>query len=303
VRYEKVVLRVFSLFHRRNPPNAAGADLKQKTVDRVTLTHAKNACWGRRNLSGKGSAIIVGGSLTGLALAIALARVGVGVTVLEQNHGQDRGGTGLGVDRELLRAVTGVDATKSGNVKELPVVRTHRETSTWHAIQGWFRAVADATGGIDVLEGARVDNVVQDASSAGVRGNFAEISADVVLGADGYRSVVRRAVDPTNPTAVYGGFVIWRGLIEESWLGELATARIQAGLLPFSDSARLVAYRVPGRDGSTAPGAVRSPLRGMTHRVPHGSAQTATSKRTRSWRAFQIRPSIQECAVTFAASR
>jgi hypothetical protein len=70
------------------------------------------------------------------------------VTVIEQNHGQDRGGTGLGVDRELLSAVTGVDATKSTKVKELPVVRTHREVSTWHAIAGWLRAVADATRSI-----------------------------------------------------------------------------------------------------------------------------------------------------------
>jgi 2-polyprenyl-6-methoxyphenol hydroxylase-like FAD-dependent oxidoreductase len=209
----------------------------------------------RRTRAGTtGSAIVVGGSLTGLALAIALSRIGIGVTVVEQNRGQDRGGTGLGIDRELLSAVTGIDATKSALVKELPVIRTQRETSTWHAIQEWLRAAADVAGNIEVLEGARVESVVQDASGAGVRGNFEEIRADVVLGADGYRSVVRRAVDPGNPTALYGGFMIWRGLVEESWLGELATARIHGGLLPFADCARLVAYRVPGRDGSTEPG-------------------------------------------------
>jgi 2-polyprenyl-6-methoxyphenol hydroxylase-like FAD-dependent oxidoreductase len=202
----------------------------------------------------KGSAIVVGGSLTGLALAIALSRIGIRVTVVEQNEGADRGGTGLGIDRALLSAVTGVDATKSVNVSELPVVRTGRETSTWQAIHGWLRDVADAAGGIEVVEGARVESVVQDTSSASVRGNFAEITGDVVLGADGYRSVVRRSVDPKNPTALYGGFVIWRGLIEESWLGEFATARIRGGLLPFPECARLVAYRVPGRDGSTKPG-------------------------------------------------
>lgn len=205
-------------------------------------------------MNGKGSAIVVGGSLTGLSLAIALSRVGVRVTVVEQYRGQDRGGSGLGVDRELLSAVTGVDATKTARVKALPVVRSYREATTWHAIHGWLRAVADETGGIDVVEGARVDDIEQDAAGATVRGNFAQISADVVLGADGYRSVVRRAVDSNNPIALYGGFVIWRGLVEESWLGELATARIHGGLLPFADSARLVAYRVPGRCGSTEAG-------------------------------------------------
>jgi 2-polyprenyl-6-methoxyphenol hydroxylase-like FAD-dependent oxidoreductase len=224
------------------------------TGEQLSLTDAKNTHHEQRALSDNGSVIAVGGSLTGLALAIALSRIGVRLTVVEQNHGQDRGGTGLGVDRELLSAVTGVDATKSAKVKELPVVRTHRETSTWHGIRGWLRAVADATGNIEVLEGARVDDVVQDASSASVRGIFGEISADVVVGADGYRSIVRRAVDPRNPTALYGGFLIWRGLVDESWLGEFATARIRASLLPSADCARLVAYRVPGCDGSTEPG-------------------------------------------------
>jgi len=40
-----------------------------------------------------GSAIVVGGSLVGLSLAIALARRGVAVTVLEQTIGAERGGT------------------------------------------------------------------------------------------------------------------------------------------------------------------------------------------------------------------
>jgi 2-polyprenyl-6-methoxyphenol hydroxylase-like FAD-dependent oxidoreductase len=48
-------------------------------------------------MSNKGSAIIVGDSLTGLALAIALAKVGIVVRVIEQNEGIDRPGTGLGV--------------------------------------------------------------------------------------------------------------------------------------------------------------------------------------------------------------
>jgi 2-polyprenyl-6-methoxyphenol hydroxylase-like FAD-dependent oxidoreductase len=74
-------------------------------------------------MSNKGSAIIVGGSLTALALAIALAKVGVVVRVIEQNEGRNRLGTGLGVDRPLLSLVSGVDATRSGEVPALPVVQ------------------------------------------------------------------------------------------------------------------------------------------------------------------------------------
>jgi 2-polyprenyl-6-methoxyphenol hydroxylase-like FAD-dependent oxidoreductase len=199
-----------------------------------------------------GTAIIVGGSLTGLALAVALARAGVLVTVIEQNEGMERLGTGLGVDRRLLSIVTGVDATRSGRIPALPVVRSFRETSTWHAIYTWLRAVAEVTGGIELREGLRVDKVTQNASSAQVHGNAFQFQADIVVGADGYRSVVRRFVDPANPVARYGGFVIWRGLVQEAWIGGVA-AHLRGGRLPYAETARLVAYAVPGPDGDVAP--------------------------------------------------
>jgi 2-polyprenyl-6-methoxyphenol hydroxylase-like FAD-dependent oxidoreductase len=51
------------------------------------------------------TAIVVGGSLTGLAAAIALARAGLHVTVLKQTVASERSDTGLGVDRALLAEV------------------------------------------------------------------------------------------------------------------------------------------------------------------------------------------------------
>jgi 2-polyprenyl-6-methoxyphenol hydroxylase-like FAD-dependent oxidoreductase len=135
----------------------------------------------------------------------------------------------------------------------LPVVRSFRETSTWRAIYGWLRAVADTTGGIEIREGLRVDEIVQNASTAQVRGDAFDIEADIVVGADGYRSRVRRVVDPANPIARYGGFVIWRGLVEEAWIGGVSE-NLRGGRLPYADTARLVAYAVPGPDGSTARG-------------------------------------------------
>jgi 2-polyprenyl-6-methoxyphenol hydroxylase-like FAD-dependent oxidoreductase len=200
-----------------------------------------------------GTAIIVGGSLTGLALAVALARVGVLVTVIEQNESMDRLGTGLGVDRRLLSIVTGIDATRSETVSALPVVRSFRETSTWRAIYTWLRAVAEATGGIELREGLCVNEVTQTSTRAHVHGNGLHFEADIAVGADGYRSLVRRVVDPENPIARYGGFVIWRGLVEEAWIGD-ASAHLEGGRLPYAETARLVAYAVPGPDGSVARG-------------------------------------------------
>jgi 2-polyprenyl-6-methoxyphenol hydroxylase-like FAD-dependent oxidoreductase len=197
---------------------------------------------------------VVGGSLSGLAVAAALRRVGVRVTVIEQARAEDRGGTGLGVDRRLLGAVTGIDATDGAQVAPLPVIDAHRETSTWQQIHRWLRSVTDTMGGIEVREGTRVEAVVQEGSRVTVRGPGLEASADIVVGADGYRSVVRRAVDPANPIAYYGNFVLWRGLVDEAWLRE---GSFRGGRLPYADAARLVIYHVPGRNGETAPGARR----------------------------------------------
>jgi 2-polyprenyl-6-methoxyphenol hydroxylase-like FAD-dependent oxidoreductase len=200
-----------------------------------------------------GSVIVVGGSLSGLALAAALARAGLSVTVVEQMWGEERGGTGLGVDRALLSAVTGIDAADSADVPALPVVRTHRETTTWHAIYRWLRSVVRLIGGIDVIEGMRIDDVQQGEGSVRVRGSDVDLEADLALGADGYRSVVRRSVDPEHPVAPYGGFVIWRGLVPQTSLPPHAGS-LGGGLLPFAATARLVAYYVPGVDGDARPG-------------------------------------------------
>lgn len=191
--------------------------------------------------------------MTGLALAVALARTGVLVTVIEQNEDMEQRGTGLGVDRSLLSAVAGVDATRSARIRALPVVRSFRETSTWRAIYTWLREVARETGSIRMHEGLRVDEVTQNETSAQVRGDAFEFGADVVVGADGYRSVVRRVVDPYNPVARYGGFVIWRGLVKEEWIAGVS-GTLRGGRLPYADATRLVAYAVPGSDGNVTPG-------------------------------------------------
>ncbi|HYZ15293.1 MAG TPA: hypothetical protein VE591_02785, partial [Candidatus Acidoferrum sp.] len=166
----------------------------------------------------RGSAIVVGGSLVGLPLAIALAQRGVAVTVLEQTGRDERGGAGLGVERGLYAQLTGVDPRRSDVVPAMPVIRTSRETSTWYAIRSWLLAVIALTPGIEIREGRRVLEVHQQGTRALAVTAEGPLEADVVLGADGYRSIVRAAVDPQRPHARFGGFVLWRGLPHEAWL-------------------------------------------------------------------------------------
>jgi 2-polyprenyl-6-methoxyphenol hydroxylase-like FAD-dependent oxidoreductase len=204
-----------------------------------------------------GNVALVGGSLAGLATAIGLARRGMPVNVFEQNVGEERGGSGLGVDLDLITETTGVDAHVDGITPALPVVNEgYRDTSTWLAIYRWLRAVADATDGLSVHESARVDVVSSDDRAAYLSGPGVNASADVIIGADGYRSVVRRAVWPARPFAPYGGFLIWRALVEESWLPArlLDQRSLGGGRLPHPETARLVVYRVPGPNGEISRG-------------------------------------------------
>jgi 2-polyprenyl-6-methoxyphenol hydroxylase-like FAD-dependent oxidoreductase len=204
-----------------------------------------------------GNVAIVGGSLAGLAVAIGLARHGIPVNVFEQNTGEERGGSGLGVDRDLITDTTGVDCSADGITLALPVVNEgHRDTSTWLAIYRWLRAVADATEGLSVHESARVDLLSADDGAAHLSGPSLKASADVIIGADGYRSVVRRAVWPARPFAPYGGFLIWRALVEESWVPArlLDQRSLGGGRSPHPETARLVVYRVPGPNGETSRG-------------------------------------------------
>jgi 2-polyprenyl-6-methoxyphenol hydroxylase-like FAD-dependent oxidoreductase len=204
-----------------------------------------------------GNVAIVGGSLAGLATGIGLARRGIPVNVFEQNSGEERGGTGLGVERDLITETTGVDARVDGITPALPVVDDgYREVSTWLAIYRWLRAVADATEGLSLHESVRVDLISSDDHLAHLSGPHVDASADVLIGADGYRSVVRRAVSPTQPFAPYGRFLIWRALVEESWVSQeiLGRTSLGGGRSPHPEAARLVVYRVPGPNGETSRG-------------------------------------------------
>jgi 2-polyprenyl-6-methoxyphenol hydroxylase-like FAD-dependent oxidoreductase len=204
-----------------------------------------------------GDVAIVGGSLSGLATGIGLARAGMPVTVFEQNIGEERGGTGLGVDRDLLTATTGIDASVDGITQSLPVVNEgYRDTSTWLAIYRWLRAVAALTQGLTIFEATRIDNIASTGDAVCLSGPNVRMSASVLIGADGYRSVVRKTVSPTHAYAPYGGFVLWRALVDESTLPKnlLSQASLGGGIGRDAATARLVIYRVPGPNGETSPG-------------------------------------------------
>ncbi|MEU0545963.1 FAD-dependent monooxygenase [Nocardia sp. NPDC005978] len=191
-------------------------------------------------MRGKGSAIVVGGSIGGLAAAIALARNGIRTTVLESRDAFDGRG-GLGVDYRLLCAVTGEDPEDA-----LAYLHGHRRPTGFNALHNWLAEVAARVIGLDLRLGSDVTEVDQDDDFAYAATGSAEFEADVLIGADGGHGPARAAVDPDRASAGYSGYLTWRG-----WIADDAfPAGAAVGEATFvSGEQVLVARPLPGLTG------------------------------------------------------
>lgn len=197
--------------------------------------------------------LIVGGSLTGLNCALACARYGVHTRLVERAEAQGRSGGGLGIDRALLAGVLGIDPRTDGALPHLPVITSSREATSWLALYKWLRGYAQISPFINIDDGVQITEVTQNENEAIAHtADGKEISASVILGADGYRSIVRRAVNPANPYASYAGYMLWRGIVSERNMKPTTrwpSKNDGVGMIDASGY-RLVAYVVPGVDGS-----------------------------------------------------
>ncbi|WP_157627574.1 salicylate hydroxylase [Burkholderia gladioli] len=195
--------------------------------------------------------IVIGGSLVGLTFALASAKRGVPVRVVERAGRRTLGGDNLNVDLASIARTVNYDP-RFGKI--LPVVHAFRDRhlTTWPALYSWLRDRVVEMPGITLEENRSVASVRADGRRAIVA--FADgtsASADAAIGADGYHSIVRRAVAPELPLSTYAGYLVWRGLIEESALSAPVAWPTAGGLwISFEKGYRLVAAVLPGRDGS-----------------------------------------------------
>lgn len=213
-----------------------------------------------------GSIAVVGGSIAGCAAALAVSRAGAGkVTVFERADArlQDRGvGIALHGDRydelrdagyvapempwaPLTRRVWSVregDADHGRAFGEQPFpFRAYNWGSLWSELR---RRVPE-----DVIyrSGAVVTGVEPDADGVTLRAaDGYQERFDVVVGADGYRSVVREAMFPgTSPT--YAGYIGWRGTSSD--VAALPSDGRDAHNIAFPGGHCMI-YRIPdGADG------------------------------------------------------
>lgn len=160
------------------------------------------------------------------------------------------GGTGIGIDRRLLSSVTGADAST------LSIVHVGFPATAWRLVRAVLIKELQQRPSVSVRSGHRVLEVLMDENrtDAIIRTNEGDVRADLVVGADGYGSIVRRFVAPEHQDAAYSGYMLWRGLIDERQVRGGFTDRD----IDFTEHStardRLVTFGVPGSDGDTRPG-------------------------------------------------
>lgn len=211
-------------------------------------------------------AVIIGGSMSGLFTAALLARIGWQVDVYERSPAELVGrGAGITSHPELVSVLElcgagtrdlGVAVEKrilidrAGKVigeRPLPQILT-----SWDRLQRLLRAlVPDAHYHL----GRSFSGFEQDGSSVTVR--FAEGGserADLLVGADGFRSSVRALVAP-EVQPVYAGYAIWRGAPAESALSP-ATHRAIFPYFTFflPERQQIIGYPIAGLNNELQPG-------------------------------------------------
>ncbi|HEU4397881.1 MAG TPA: FAD-dependent monooxygenase [Actinomycetota bacterium] len=177
------------------------------------------------------TALVIGGGIAGPVAAMALQRAGIQATVYEAHP---RGAEGIGIF--LTLASNGIDALRtidadrpalaagfptpgillrSTTGKHLGTARTGLslpDGTTSHTMKraDLYQAIHDEASarGIVVEHGKRL--VDAEPAGDGVRAVFedgSDVTGEVLIGADGVHSAVRRLIDPNAPAPTYVGLV------------------------------------------------------------------------------------------------
>lgn len=211
-------------------------------------------------------AIICGGSIGGLFAATALLRAGWHVDVFERTDVELSGrGAGIVTHDTLINALKAVGADLSdlgvqvhdrvafdntgARVATLPYAQV---VTSWDRIHQLLRQLIPK--GCYHL-GRHVTGYSKDAT--GVSALFADGSshtADLLVGADGFRSAIRAQMLP-EITPQYAGYVVWRALADEADLPE----EVQADIFPTfafyaPSNTQLIGYPIAGPNNDLRPG-------------------------------------------------
>jgi 2-polyprenyl-6-methoxyphenol hydroxylase-like FAD-dependent oxidoreductase len=211
-------------------------------------------------------AIVVGGSISGLFAAVLLRKKGWQVEIFERVDVELKGrGAGIVSHPELLEildesgagtADLGVQVNdrvlfdRAGNVVE----RLHfpQILTSWDRLQSLARRIQ--TEGTYHLN-HNFAGFEQDSRGVTVRFENGRVErADLLVGADGFRSAVRNLVAP-EVQPIYAGYVIWRSVIDEADLDPETHAAVFAKFAFFIEPGHeIIGYPIAGPDNDLRPG-------------------------------------------------
>ena len=211
--------------------------------------------------------IVIGGSIGGLSAGLTLACKHFDVEIFEKSAGEMKSrGAGLVIQPDMMqylmehnispKEVFGVPATERQylNDKGHVVLKHPNDTSftSWDYI---YNQLKDAFPAEKYHFNHEAIKIEQSDKNVRVHFNNGAIKeCDLVIGADGYGSLVRQVYLPDhNP--VYAGYIAYRGLIEE--------AELDADLVKFYDgrftlyqgaNTHILSYFIPGANGELEAG-------------------------------------------------
>ncbi|MET9215873.1 MULTISPECIES: FAD-dependent oxidoreductase [unclassified Nocardia] len=235
------------------------------------------------------TAIVVGGGIGGLATALALTRRGWSVEVLERTPELTEVGSGISLWSNALRALDALGVGSpvraqavedvSAGVRDARGRRLARTDVATLRERFGAPVVVHRAALLEILRAALPDDVVRTGiavSSADPDGSVTHSAgvstADLVVGADGLHSVVRRAVCG-EVRARYAGYTAWRAVVELpeklTEFGETWGRGARFGMAPLADG-RVYCFAVYNAP-EHAPGTfaeVRDRFAGWHHPIP-----------------------------------
>ncbi|HEY5853195.1 MAG TPA: FAD-dependent monooxygenase [Aldersonia sp.] len=207
-------------------------------------------------------AIVVGGSIGGLTTALLLRDLGFTVDVFERTPtALDGRGSGIVLQPDTVRWFTERSAqdladlsTSTSYVQYLDRANSviYKEERSW-AYTSWgtfYRALLADFGTLHYHLGEFACGFTQTDTTATVRFvSGREVSADLVVFADGITSAARERFDP-DAALHYSGYVGWRGTVPVADLSadtrDLMDDAITYSVVPDS---HITLYPIPGEDG------------------------------------------------------
>ena len=212
-------------------------------------------------------ALVVGGSLGGLFIGCMLLRAGWDVVVIERTAGALTGrGAGLGVHAPLLdglrRAGARVDSsigvavdgrvTLGADGAVLASIDMPQLCTSWRRLHA---VLSDAFPPERLRHGNGLVGIEQDEDGVTARlADGSSLAGDLLVGADGVRSTVRRLLLPEVGLR-YAGYVAWRGYVEEAAFSPATHAAIfQRFSWQLPEREQILGYPVPGADDDVRPG-------------------------------------------------